>query len=334
MVFLVDGSVAPGCDMSSFTFSAPTVPVVFNPTIIPPQPHAITDHTAIPDDHTAGSEVATVQSRGTSPMLPASDSCPEDLKSDDNAEDVVDICDEDVKHQHQLKDETHEEVHSDHHVNATTENGPYKAELVSEHVSMSSENSIASCQRQNIVDTTARKIDSENISEQTESNHSPLTKSHKANRNIFKDLTDYNPFNDPQVLQAADGLELLSTLAEKSAPVISSEPPVEAEVKIKEKMTCEKLPTNELKTVPSATPTNELKETQGKVDVVAKDEVVAKKKSRIKCGYSFKTKIETKPVVVDEKKMTTFCGITIPEGDTSFSKQIYPFHLWISGVFI
>ncbi|CAG5124629.1 unnamed protein product, partial [Candidula unifasciata] len=50
-----------------------------------------------------------------------------------------------------------------------------------------------------------------------------LTRSHEVKTNT--DRASYNPFTDPQILQAADGLELLSTLAEKRTKCSSFDDP-------------------------------------------------------------------------------------------------------------
>ena len=308
--YILDGSVAPGCDISSFTFSAPTVPVVFNPTIIPQHPHTVTDHSVVTEDHHVGQELATVQSRGTSPMLPASDSCPEDagdLRSDDNTDENVDFshANQDSKYEYDDKAEV------DIDVETIPDENTFSVDFSK---TKGSSNTWSGKEDASVeAGCTGERVECLDASIEL-SNH---------NRNVFKSMTEYNPFMDPQVLQAADGLELLSALAEKSAHVISdSAKAVEASTKTEDPVKIEKkyevkAEAEDVKDHKHAKVNTDTNEHEQKDDITSNGDTASKKKSRVKCGYSFKPKMEVK-TSDEEKKMTTFCGITIPEGDTSF----------------
>lgn len=318
LFYILDGSFATGCDITPFAFSTP--PVVFNSSLIPQ--HSITDHTIPEDQQQANQEVTSVQSRGTSPMLPASDSCPEDvvdIKSDDNTEDIVEICEVDVKHEN--ADAEKENINNASEIktdssDATKVNGSDMSpngsigKEVSNFVSEEKiKEKVAFCHSLNL----------ERTNEINGSRQNGTSKQSKTNRNIFKDLTEYDPFLDPQVLQAADGLELLSALAEKSAPVIKVN---DSSTKLEKGGASEVTDIKE--NILSQDEEREKTETLKTEKVELNDDSLApKKKSRVKSGYPLKTKMEVKPAIADEKKMTTFCGITIPEGDTSFSFPLY-----------
>ena len=138
----------------------------------------------------------------------------------------------------------------------------------------------------------------------------------KNDRNIFDDITEYNPFTDPQILQAADGLELLSALAEKSSLC--------SNINQTDKNNFEEPKTDIVKEDIYTFKEDKIStsESLGK----KRDEVNASRKrlpkesqtpnkARIKCGYAFKPSKTPDATPTTPVKMTTFCGITIPEGE-------------------
>ena len=138
----------------------------------------------------------------------------------------------------------------------------------------------------------------------------------KNDRNIFDDITEYNPFTDPQILQAADGLELLSALAEKSSLCSNinqtdtnnfKEPNTDI---VKEDIYTfkeDKISTSES----LGKPRDDVNASRKRLP----KEAQTPKKSRIKCGYAFKPSKTPDTTPTTPVKMTTFCGITIPEGE-------------------
>lgn len=326
-------NVVPG-QQCTYTFSSPAVPIVFNPTLLTTQNIAeqCPEVTQLKQDHTS------VQSRGTSPMLPASDSCPEDTeenKSDDNGEEILEVCDIENKHESIVfKGDSIDEIRPDKiSVNDIKEESIDKNDNVTN--SFCSQSTVLDCSEQKDNDIVVKKLNSietkteriqviENTLHKTETDTQNITlnKSQKSSRNIFTDLTEYNPFMDPQVLQAADGLELLSALAEKSAMRINDKI-----VESKESSVVETV--NDIGADIGAILENDViaddrsdgkKNTQQnpdkrKLNDVKLEEKLVMQKPRVKCGFAFKPKKEKKKSVVSvTKKMTSFCGISIPEG--------------------
>ncbi|XP_053387028.1 uncharacterized protein LOC123561998 isoform X2 [Mercenaria mercenaria] len=314
-----------------YTFSSPTVPIVPNQTLLttPNVPNQCPEVTQLKQDHTS------VQSRGTSPMLPASDSCPEDIeenKSDDNGEEILEVCDivENKIESANLKNDSVDVHCSDRttEIEIKKENTDLKDDLK---MGMCSDSTVLGSSEQRdaeIVDkqhnSKNEKVKCEKVAENNESKTdlNDHAKSPRASRNIFTDLTEYNPFMDPQVLQAADGLELLSALAEKSAMrindksvskvnateetavsktgVVDTETNVKTDIKDVEKIDIKKKSTEDL-------------EKRKHKDVKTETKQVTAK-PRIKCGFAFKPKKEKKKPAIDvTKKVTTFCGISVPE---------------------
>ena len=296
-------------DRSQFGFTQATLPFVFNSAIVPSSPcHEAA--TAPTSANVSPVESASVQSRGTSPMLPATDSCNEEAKSDVDSDDIIDICDHD------------DSVHEDAEVKNNVVGANHQNELVKLESTTASECITKSqdlLQTQTNEESAAGKSVHENenarVTAQTEINDNVSkvevdtikeTKETDSNRNIFKEISGhYDPFLDPQVLLAADGLELLSALAEKSALAIPSA--VDKEACCDQDATaakCEKLP--EVKQGED--------DKEPSTDKTRKEEIVPKK-SRVKFGYATKPEDKTVSSPVVEKKTTIFCGITIPAGD-------------------
>ena len=171
---------------------------------------------------------------------------------------------------------------------------------------------------------TDNKISTHSVTETSNSTHSANANSEmksktwrtsKTDRNIFSDLNEYNPFTDPQLLEATDGLELLSTLAEKSIIGLNTNPS-EEKLSVKPEAASVKEDVFAFKD-DSVSPSNTLnpkKETYKETIVKSPVETTKPAKSRIKCGYDFKPKQAPEAESVSPVRMTTFCGITIPEG--------------------
>ncbi|KAL4240920.1 heterochromatin assembly [Mactra antiquata] len=319
-----------------YAFPPPSVPIVFNSSLLSSQSEIdqTVDVNQIKTDHTM------VQSRGTSPMLPASDSCAEDTeenKSDDNAEEILNVCDADDKIDIVGKDinNTHEVTESNAIEKCETdEEDKQCVELAQSGVNVESNDIIKEEKKH---DSECEQIKSENVStvedcdaksSVSETQFKESKKAPEFGRNIFKDLTEYNPFMDPQILQAADGLELLSALAEKSAVRLdenkTSTEPKEDIPKIVESCDTNNDETHDIKVkVEDDIDTDKdnkkkkfLKRTNKTIESIK-----LKQKSRVKCGYAFKPKKDQKNKKAKEdpsKKLTTFCGISIPEDLDSF----------------
>ena len=137
----------------------------------------------------------------------------------------------------------------------------------------------------------------------------------KSDRNIFSDLNEYNPFTDPQILEATGGLELLSTLAEKSSLSLNTNP---EETKLYEKPEANTVKEDVFTFKEDAISTSKFLHTKKETDkeTIVKPPMESKKpiKARIKCGYAFKPTKAPEPDSSSPVRMTTFCGITIPEG--------------------
>lgn len=325
-------TVVPG-QQCTYTFSSPAVPIVFNPTLLTTQ--NITEQcpevTQLKQDHTS------VQSRGTSPMLPASDSCPEDTeenKSDDNGEEILEVCDVENKHESIVfKGDSVDGIRPDKiSVNDIKEESIDKNDNVRNSICCQStvldcfeqkDNDIVEKKLNGIETKTERKqvLESTVHKTETDTHNITLNKSQKSSRNIFTDLTDYNPFMDPQVLQAADGLELLSALAEKSAMRINDKIVESKESSVVETMNDgadigvileNDAIADDRSNVKKNTQQNPDKR---KLNNVKFEEKHVLQKPRVKCGFAFKPKKEKKKSAMSvTKKMTSFCGISIPEG--------------------
>lgn len=332
-------TVVPG-QHCSYTFPSPTVPIVFNPTLLTTQtvPDPCPDVTQLKQDHTS------VQSRGTSPMLPASDSCNEDIeenKSDDNVDEIVEVCAIDITTETAtLKPEISIEASKDIQPNnvvtgeVITQNeydtkiglipGKMKFDLAN-NIDTEIKNDQQDDQRDHmdrepVVNSAECELDSD-IKERAS------IKSPKSTRNLFTDLTEYNPFMDPQVLQAADGLELLSALAEKSAMAVNDKP-----TDSNENISADPTQTTQDEVAKTEEHIDNEQKKPIKTDVQKKkkdkidkrkltsmklDEMKWKHKAHVKCGFAFKPKKEKKKIstcIAD--KVTTFCGISIPEGES------------------
>ncbi|XP_060605200.1 uncharacterized protein LOC132757782 isoform X3 [Ruditapes philippinarum] len=325
----------------TYTFPSPTVPIVLNQALLTTQnvPDNCPEVTQLKHDHTS------VQSRGTSPMLPASDSCAEDTeenKSDDNADEILEVCDiEDNKNETVNLNSDSVEIHRcevTQTSNIKEDKNSIKDDLrmglcsnKSTFDSLQVQTNIDKTQNTNKIDKLKREKDSGTSENKAELELKDRAKSPRSSRNIFTDLTEYNPFMDPQVLQAADGLELLSALAEKSAMRLNEESipkenakeetsirkiehiddVVKVESDIKEVRKVDIKSNNK-----SVKDDTEKRKQKDIIDGIAKDVPI---KPRIKCGFAFKPKKEKKKSVLDDsKKMTTFCGISIPEDLDSF----------------
>lgn len=308
-----------------YTFQPPSVPIVFNSSLLPTQntPEPVPEVSHLKHEHTS------VQSRGTSPMLPASDSCAEDTeenKSDDNVDEIVDVCNDSGKLETVIEEES--EIHAETQSKFSGEICPttLKEDLSStkettrDNKERVIEEGVATGQVENEVNSTKLQ----NVPGLTESH---TTKSPKSGRNIFTDLTEYNPFMDPQVLQAADGLELLSALAEKSAMVIKDAIPKIQDSESNSENTNRE--SNESKVMPSDGKQKDEENPKISKDVLdtvpkpkSQDENELKEqktKPRVKCGKAFKPKKEKKKTATSSgPKMTTFCGISVPEDLVSF----------------
>ncbi|XP_052818307.1 uncharacterized protein LOC128244317 isoform X2 [Mya arenaria] len=304
-------------ERSPFNFAQPPVPIMFNSTFLsaPPQPEVN------PPGDPGQLELASVQSRGTSPMLPACDSCNEEVKSDDNADDIIDICDHEDddmdEHEKDLQSETicDEVPNSKDTIEVKRESDTLtcKTEISVNKIDTNKSNFKTVDNYTFPRETNQCKIEDSACDKNTNgipknevsSEDTPdANKRHvDPNRNIFKDITEkYDPFLDPQVLQAADGLELLSALAEKSALVVK--PKTEEDEKKDKGNLLHK----------------QVVQIDPSIGSSEKDEKnVPKKKSRVKYGYASKITSgeKDKPAVATtaEKKMTTFCGIIIPEDE-------------------
>ena len=325
----------------TYTFPSPTVPIVLNQTLLSTQnvPDHCPEVTQLKQDHTS------VQSRGTSPMLPASDSCPEDTeenKSDDNGDEILEVCDiEDSKNENEIINFNSDsvEIHCNERTSESENkedkieiNDDLKMRMCSEKSvldSVKGETNIDNTQTTNKIDKLKNEKDLETSENKADLEFKDRAKSPRSSRNIFTDLTEYNPFMDPQVLQAADGLELLSALAEKSAMRLNKESITkESEIEERKDKMTESVDVkvkieNEVKSVKKIDIKNNNKgikddtEKRKQKDVITAEVKDVSIKPRIKCGFAFKPKKEKKKAAFDDsKKMTTFCGISIPEGES------------------
>lgn len=318
-----------------YAFPSPSVPIVFNSSLLASQSNIdqSVDVNQTKTDHTS------VQSRGTSPMLPASDSCAEDTeenKSDDNADEFVNVCDTEDKTDNTEEDiGVKQETKKCHSLEICDEDSEVVIDIVKNDVEIKKDDSvqpvikdISKCElRESAKDL--HIVSKEVQKTEVESSCVESRKIPKSGRNIFTDLTEYNPFMDPQVLQAADGLELLSALAEKSAVRLDEN---KASSESKEDIPKCKEPCITIDDVKLEKEVKVEKEAKNEVDVekelVIPDEGLKRsdstsdsnkirQKSRVKCGYAFKPKKEQKNKKSDiTKKLTTFCGISIPEGES------------------
>lgn len=257
-------------------------------------------------------------------MLPASDSCAEDTeenKSDDNVDEIVDVCIVENK-----KDELER--------NAPTERNEADAgnvltnlkQLVKHeysNVSLNSEVSTEDDEHPSEKEKDCSSVSKTFSQSGTDISESNTAKSPKSGRNIFTDLTEYNPFMDPQVLQAADGLELLSALAEKSAMCIKEPTPKQSENELDQTLKAEIKPEIKPKLIDEESSFEKSKQKKDDTEVRLKtkikiDDDQKLHKPRVKCGKAFKPKKEKKaqtPTPNPGPKMTTFLGISVPEGE-------------------
>ena len=339
------------------------MPYIFNASVLPV--HNIAESSA--EVNQSKLEHTSVQSRGTSPMLPATDSSNEENedcgsqpdekteKVEDKTDDNIDKVKTDLKANLDFKEEIITSDFESEQVQAENESNQIDIEIKdeTEDVQENSKDSICdpkNCTSSEVTDKIIPPVDlerhnaqspktDETVSQDTcikspKSEIDDLSKiapvnperetrmkclRTKTDRNIFDDLTEYNPFTDPQILQAADGLELLSALAEKSSLCSKMQPADTGNFEKPEAGTVkediytfkeDKISTSEsLPRKPDADKTDKM--TVNK----SPKETQKPKKSRIKCGYAFKPTKTPEPAQTTPVRMTTFCGITIPEGE-------------------
>lgn len=172
-----------------------------------------------------------VQSRGTSPMIPGSE-C-EDTPQD-KIEDVTKINERSSVESPGVcsKGSTAVQTESIQKTLETDPNSKTKKEAL---LITCSEENVSKQQTKNSLPTTTvigdvtivemtpdMKSQSQEISSKIDQ-HKKEPNSELTSRKSEQDSTNYNPFLDPQILQAADGLELLSALAEQRAKFASPE---------------------------------------------------------------------------------------------------------------
>ena len=350
----------------AYAFHPPAMPYLFNPSMVPVHniPEPASEANQSKQEHTS------VQSRGTSPMLPATDSSNdenEDCGSQPeekvvNQDEKTDITDNDTAHEAKLVADLREELSSadpiteiDAHVETEIEDVKPDVAIKAESVSIGeksssdcdktvcdefiennealltstseNENIQSSAIEHTVSDNSDNKTDQPDLTDTPNSekvidnsiakeNKFKILRPSRPDRNIFNDLTEYNPFTDPQILQAADGLELLSALAEKSSLCSNVNP---TEIKLSEEPKADTL-TEDIYTFKEdkiSTSKSLLKKTETEKETIVKSPKEAKKpaKSRIKCGYAFKPTKTPETAHTSPVRMTTFCGITIPEGE-------------------
>ncbi|XP_060071392.1 trinucleotide repeat-containing gene 18 protein-like isoform X2 [Ylistrum balloti] len=233
------------------SYQYPALPIVYSPSLLP----------TIPIQDTVKTEMSTVQSRGTSPMVPASE-------IDDTSQEVIDAAPSTTQSMCDIITDITNVSQSIASVQTCTTNASSSTELVTSITcSVTKDKPVSS----NVDDSKAESCDhpiqsleSENCSKSE--NESDLAKDgtsedkldtkqtmtpstsvtadecvqNVCERSETEELpdgvisekqdetkqSDYNPFLDPQILQAADGLELLSTLAEIRAKCVTLETPV------------------------------------------------------------------------------------------------------------
>ena len=369
-----------GGQQCAYTFHPPTMPYIFNPSVL--SVHNIPEPT--PDINPLKVEQTSVQSRGTSPMLPATDSsneeneecssqpdekiekiektdepalendevckskvCTEKLEIDlkgelssysvpgcdkDNDKDdtteysklVVDKIDKTPKLKDTLVDSVCDKTYCDsseinHNevsvAKVSVHNIPVSDTIRSNHETESDTESILIEPRTNDIQTQHIDCKMETLNSTDTVNNEMKPKSWRASktdRNIFSDLNEYNPFTDPQILEATDGLELLSTLAEKSIISLNNNP---NERKLSEADAAkEDVFAFKDDAIPPSKSLHTKKERDKETIEKSPTETTKPIKSRIKCGYDFKPKQAPDPDSISPVRMTTFCGITIPEG--------------------
>ena len=355
----------------TFSFSTPNVPFVFNSNSLLPSQN-VTELNS--DVSLLKQEQTTVQSRGTSPMLPATDSSAEDneecttlaevkslIESEKEIESVKTVATTkpDVEsspvivHETQnesagitcdvgsaevksdlVQDKCHSVESSDKSVESKPENGD---ELKTKHKSQTDcnnteNNSVVSTEiiAKSKADCTVSVKKIRDRKKETSVSRSSKAKS---DRNIFTDLTEYNPFTDPHVLQAADGLELLSALAvaEKSSLTPNASDETAGDPKKSSLDACKTELKDDVYTFTDEHTTSVCKsEEKDGVNISGQEKSVVipeknvgpgvlseKIKSRVRCGHAFKPrkKESATPTSPSPKRMMTFCGIMIPEGE-------------------
>ncbi|XP_033736618.1 LOW QUALITY PROTEIN: BAH and coiled-coil domain-containing protein 1-like [Pecten maximus] len=244
------------------SYQYPALPLVYSPSLLP----------SIPIQDSVKTETSTVQSRGTSPMVPASE-------IDDTSQEVIDAAPSTTQSMCDIITDITNVSQSIASVQTCTTNASSSSGLVTSVTcsidksvssdeskagscdipiqSLDSDHSSKSEKEQSLLkeETPEVKLDTNRITPSTSVTTDECVKE-VSERSESKETTgdvicvkenepkqnpsDYNPFLDPQILQAADGLELLSTLAEIRAKCVTLETPV--------------VPPNESQMVSSATP--------------------------------------------------------------------------------
>ncbi|XP_021358392.1 trinucleotide repeat-containing gene 18 protein-like isoform X2 [Mizuhopecten yessoensis] len=240
----------------SLSYQYPALPLVYSPSLVP----------AIPIQDAVKTETSTVQSRGTSPMVPASE-------IDDTSQEVIDAAPSTTQSMCDIVMNIANVSQSIASVQTCTTNASSSTGLVtSVTCSITKDKSVSNSvdeSKTESCDTPIQPLESEihtksekeqclskdgtpeckldtkrvvtpstsvtsvavdedvkSVSERSETKEPPgdviCVKQNETNQSH----RDYNPFLDPQILQAADGLELLSTLAEIRAKCVTLETPV------------------------------------------------------------------------------------------------------------
>ncbi|XP_069124206.1 trinucleotide repeat-containing gene 18 protein-like isoform X5 [Argopecten irradians] len=232
------------------SYPYPALPIVYSPSLLP----------SIPIQDTVKTETSTVQSRGTSPMVPASE-------IDDTSQEVIDAAPSTTQSMCDIITDITNVSQSIASVQTCTTNACSSTGLVTS-VTCSIDKSVSNSvdePKVDACDTPVDSLDNENscktekeqcVLKEEIFNEKSETKSVTPSTAVTTDecikdacdrsetkeppgdttcvkqnqskqsASDYNPFLDPQILQAADGLELLSTLAEIRAKCVTLETPV------------------------------------------------------------------------------------------------------------
>lgn len=364
--FVSDLSLTAG-QQCAYTFHPPAMPYIFNPSVLPVHniPEPSTEVTQTKLEHTS------VQSRGTSPMLPATDSSNEETedcssqheekceKLDEKADELINendgsvcksLCEEPVTSD--FKEEIASELVPENDLNVVSEveSTNMVAEVKTETVFIDDKSIDLVCDKTSCDNSEHKNKELSNILEsqtmkpgpvreimsgvpEKETNLSKISQKSidttesgtekevkmksfrtlKSDRNIFSDLTEYNPFTDPQLLEATDGLELLSTLAEKSS-LCSQIIPTETILSETPKGDAIKEDVYAFKEDKISTSKSFSQKTNIETIEKPQNDIKKQTKSRIKCGYAFKPTKTPETLQTSPVRMTTFCGITIPEG--------------------
>jgi hypothetical protein len=128
-----------------------------------------------------------------------------------------------------------------------------------------------------------------------------------------QDIGNYNPFLDPQILQAADGLELLSALAEQRAKFASPEKETQADQNVAKDQTEPKTHTKTNKKDTSKTKSVEKKESKPAAKQVRKKSI-----SRTRSLPPAKPDCKT-----EGGSYYTSSGLRIPQGIPLFNDVIF-----------